>query len=142
MTSSRLRRLIAAFAARLDGGRRPQSLTPDEVQASPDKDAGSPNSSAIWATEDAVWRRLGRQVRRRPDSPSLGGVEGRVGAGHQVLGVELTVLGDRDTDADRDLDADRTALADLVAQPLGDLDRVVVGWRRAGSTRISSPPIR
>src|SRR4051794_20746871 len=26
---------------------------------SPGKDAGSPNSSAIWATEDAAWRRLG-----------------------------------------------------------------------------------
>ena len=34
-------------------------------------------------------------------------------------------LGDGDADADRDLDADRAALADLAAQALGDLDRVL-----------------
>ncbi len=55
----------------------------------------------------------------------LGGIERRVGAGHQVFGVDQLVLGDGDADADGDLDADRAALADLAAQPLGDLERVV-----------------
>src|SRR5215218_4651930 len=37
----------------------PTRMRRDEVLALSGKDAGSPNGSAIWATEDAAWRRQG-----------------------------------------------------------------------------------